>query len=177
MAEPLSCYMVLKDFAGPAATLMAAGAAVWVTYQFGLRQAKSAEAQVEIANDRLKYDLWARRYEIYSSAKSLIELVVSANDFDKIDHMKVRDLYVKIDESRFFFLPSLQQYLEALHKLTEDFLTLGAQRKTLLNDEAKWSLSADELARYSAQLREIYAELPRKFESALAFERVIDIHY
>jgi hypothetical protein len=73
-------YEFFKDFAGPIATIVAASAAFFVTVYFNQRQAGIAAAQKDIAAaqrdiavDKLKHDLFDRRYDIYSAAKRLIE--------------------------------------------------------------------------------------------------------
>jgi hypothetical protein len=43
------------------------------------------------------------RYDIYAKVKELIEYTQSIHDYEKIDSMRVRALYVKLDEARFFF--------------------------------------------------------------------------
>ena len=51
-------YQLLKDFAGPVATVIAAAtAAVFIR-----RQAKTADRQARTALDQLRYNLFERRY-------------------------------------------------------------------------------------------------------------------
>jgi hypothetical protein len=75
-------YDVLHDFAGPVATVIAAGAAVFVTWRLGRRQvaiaaqqattaelqAATARQQADTALDRLRYDLFEKRYKIYDNS-------------------------------------------------------------------------------------------------------------
>src|SRR5664280_2325345 len=68
-------YAVLKDFAGPLATFSAAVVAIVVTVVFTKAQLRIAESQRDIAHDKLKYDLFKYRYEIYEAAKALIKYV------------------------------------------------------------------------------------------------------
>jgi hypothetical protein len=53
-------YQVLKDFAGPVATIIAALAAVYVTAHFARKQAW-------LAREKLRYDLFDRRLKIFGS--------------------------------------------------------------------------------------------------------------
>ncbi len=59
------CYQVLKDFAGPTTTFIAALAAVLVTWHFNRVQTKIASSQRDIAFDKLKLNLSKKRYEIF----------------------------------------------------------------------------------------------------------------
>ena len=100
---------ILETFASPVATIIAAGAAVWVAYKFGSiqagiarEQAETAKVQKDIAYDRLKYDLFEKRYEVYDAAKRLIEAIFAKTPIDVADP-KIRELRLKLDEARFFF--------------------------------------------------------------------------
>ena len=53
-------YEFFKDFAGPIATILAAGAAVYFTQHF-------AREQAWLAREKLRYDLFDRRLKIYES--------------------------------------------------------------------------------------------------------------
>jgi hypothetical protein len=66
-----------KTFAGPIATVFAAAAAVFFTWRLGKAQVRIAQSQRDIAFDKLKYDLFDKRYEIYQTAKAIIEPMLS----------------------------------------------------------------------------------------------------
>jgi hypothetical protein len=83
---------VLKDFAGPVATTIAAITEIVVTHRFNKRQIEISRAQRDIALDKLKFDLFELRYGIYLAAKELIEYVSCHHDFDKVDHSHVTRL-------------------------------------------------------------------------------------
>ena len=53
-------YQVLKDFAGPAAAIIASGVAVFVTYRLGREQAR-------LSREKLRLDLYERRWKIFKS--------------------------------------------------------------------------------------------------------------
>src|SRR5882757_8053862 len=102
----MSTYDVLKDFAGPVATVIAAASALAVTAYFNFRQAAIATAQLkiaatqrDIASDKLKHDLFEKRYEIYDAAKSLMR-IASRYAYEKVPPETVIDLKVKLDEAR-----------------------------------------------------------------------------
>jgi hypothetical protein len=65
-----------KDFAGPLATVVAAGAPVWVTAHFSSQQAETARRQAKTAKDQLRLNLFDKRYAVYKgSAHDLFKIV------------------------------------------------------------------------------------------------------
>ncbi len=116
-----------KAFAGPAATIIAASTAAWITYRLGREQVRIAAAQAttaaaqaataaaqkeiaqsqrDIAYDRLKYDLFEKRYEIYLAAKELIEHVSKLPETKGMVDQRIVELKVKLIEARFFYPPT-----------------------------------------------------------------------
>jgi type II secretory pathway pseudopilin PulG len=80
----------LLPLAGPIATIIAAVAAVVVTWRLGRQQLRIAQQQAAIAHqqaetalDRLRYDLFEKRYAIYDATRQLIRLTI--NDSPKPD--------------------------------------------------------------------------------------------
>ncbi len=65
-------YDVIKDFAAPVVTLIAAVIAGLITLTFSRAQTRVSRSQRDIALDRLKFDLFEKRYAIYDAAKSLL---------------------------------------------------------------------------------------------------------
>ncbi len=164
---------VLRDFAGPLATLVAAIAAIVVTALFNNSQLRIAESQRDIARDKLKFDLFKNRYEIYEAAKALIEYISFIHDLEKSDATKIRNLYVKLDEARFYYPPDICKYLNDLHDRCELFFSHLAERDRVnIDDREEWSRLADVLSADQSALRAIYASLPMTFESSLAFKQL-----
>lgn len=165
-------WWFLKSFAGPLATIIAATAAVIVTVIFNLRQTAIAKAQKDIALDRLKYDLFQQRYEVYSAAKSLIEHVIHQHDFEKTDGAHIRELRVTLDEARFFFGPEVRAFISKIDWAAEDLLNGLALKWQLGDDDAGRAKVADQLGEASRKLSAMYAELPARFEKALRFDQI-----
>lgn len=170
--QEITWYGLIKDFAGPTATVFASLAAFYLGWRFGNRQTSAVTAQAEIALDKLKYDLFEKRYEIYSAAKRLIEKVMHVRSLDKSDPDEIRSLYVKIDESRFFFPRDIQLHLQDIQSTSEKLLTLVGQREIMRLGDAEWAAAADNIGAVSLRLNEFYAGLPKKFEQTLAFQQV-----
>jgi hypothetical protein len=165
-------HEILKDFAGPVATIVAAIAAACIAYIFGARQSAIAKTQADIALDKLKYDLWKERYEIYSAAKMLVEYIAYVRDPNKIDTDKVRSLCVKIDEARFYFPDVVHEFLKEIVTLSEQFVRTMVQRDILRKDDQQWTAMSDKLGSESMRLVAMYETLPEKFEEALAFKKL-----
>jgi hypothetical protein len=166
-------YEILKDFASPVVTLIAAIVAGCITFTFARIQARIAESQRDIALDRLKFDLLQRRYAVYEATKELLEYLPFIHDLEKSNASKIRLLYIKLDEARFYFPPDICSFLKEIHGRSEAFFEDLAKRDRLnIDDRERWSKLADILAGHQAAFRTIYASLPEKFESSLAFEQL-----
>jgi hypothetical protein len=168
-----STYTLIKDFAGPVAAIIASSVAGGIAYTFGKAQKQIASSQRDIAFDKLKFDLFRNRYEVYEAAKALIEHVSLVSDIQKCDPTKVRSLYIKLDEARFYFPPNICAFLDDLHARCELFFSHLSMREQFdLDDSEQWSKTADLLAADQSALRAIYAALPQRFETAFAFKQL-----
>jgi hypothetical protein len=122
----ISVWEFFKTFAQPIAVAGAAIAATVITYKIGSRQAniadaqrRIAEAQRDIAYDKLKHDLFDKRYEIYLAAKRLIEGMLVPPPGDAVKRHtdpEIKRLRLKLDEARFFFPPDTRAYCENIEK-------------------------------------------------------------
>jgi hypothetical protein len=166
-------WCFLKDFAGPLATIIAATAAVLVTIFFNMRQTGIANSQKEIALDNLKHNVFEKRYEIYTAAKSLIEYAMHQSDLEKTDSAHIRELRVTLDEARFFFGSEVRAFLAEIDQAAEDLLQ-GVALKLQFDspDHPRWSEAMDKLGSASRKLSAMYAELPEKFERALRYDQL-----
>jgi hypothetical protein len=104
-------YQFLKDFAGPTATVIAAGAAAVITLHFGRTQAQIAQQQADLAAVRLQHDLFDRRFEIYEAARTLlIDILKSGN----ISNEKLGNYIRSTEKAVFVFDQDITDYLEVL---------------------------------------------------------------
>ena len=173
-AQTISWLTLVKDFAGPVATLLAAGVATLIAFLFGRIQARVAKTQAAIALDKLKFDLFEKRYAVYMAAKQLIEYVIMQHDIDNVDSAKVRALYIKIDEARFFFDADVRSFLKQITDASESLLAAMGARQRLGNppNDTEWKTFTEILSASTTALNTRYAELPGKFEESLAFRQV-----
>jgi hypothetical protein len=113
------------------------------------------------------------RYDIYAKVKELIEYTQSIHDYEKIDSMRVRALYVKLDEARFFFDSQVIVFINEVRQIAEKrFGLLGDRWGCYEMDDDQLAELADQLTRTDISLRELYAEAPAVFETALRFGQV-----
>ncbi|MFZ0372188.1 MAG: hypothetical protein WAL39_02645 [Xanthobacteraceae bacterium] len=124
-----------RTFAGPIATVIASVTAGGVAVWFGVVQARIArsqaaiaaaqkdiaEAQLKIAFDKLKHDLFDKRYEIYLAAKGVIEAIFNQSPVNDADPA-LKKLRLKLDEARFFFPPDTRAFCEKIEKLVYETL-------------------------------------------------------
>jgi hypothetical protein len=170
-------YNVLKDFAGPVATVIAAGAATWITWRLGSRQisiaagqAQTASAQKWIAYVKLKHDLFRLRYEVYQAAKDAIELVLKTGpDQREIVDPDLTALRIKIDEARFFF-PEREV---AIFRIIEELITrhefARAEWIRFNEDDVIRFRTGDAMADAIAELSEYHRQLPALLTAELGF--------
>jgi hypothetical protein len=168
-------YEFAKAFASPIVTLIAAVIAGCITYTFARIQAGIAASQRDIALEKLKFDLSLSRHEIYEATKVLLEYVPSVTDMHKSDASRIRSLYVKLDEARFYFPPDIRAVLKDIHDGCERYLVHLAERDGIninTDDGSEFSRMAKILRDDQAFLRKAYASLPQTFEKTLAFKQL-----
>lgn len=103
-------YEILKDFAGPVATIVAAVAAVRVTAHFAREQAR-------LASEKLRYDLFDRRLSIFNSIFDFYDAMISWKGTP--EQIGARDRFFRAyQESGFLFEKELG--IEALLKDLND---------------------------------------------------------
>jgi hypothetical protein len=85
--EAMEALELIKAFAGPVATIIAAGTAAVITFVFNSwqleiakQQAATADAQRKIAAARLNFDLFAKRFLVFKAARELwVDVVQNAD--------------------------------------------------------------------------------------------------
>jgi hypothetical protein len=171
----IDMWEFFKVFSGPIAIIIASGTAAWITYKLGNRQAKTAEAQKDIAYDKLKHDLFDKRYEIYLAAKRLIEAIFAAppgDDVKRHTDPEIKRLRLKLDEARFFLPPDTRAYCENIEKNVYDVLVASRAVTGYSEDRPERQQLRDPQANAEIALANIYSELAKKFERDLGFDQL-----
>lgn len=104
-------HISFKDVAGPIATIIAALAAVSVTAYFAWHQKTIAKEQVDIAREKLRHDLYERRYRVFDAARKLLcEIAVhgTASEDD------LRAFVIGTSDAAFLFDDDLAKFLEEM---------------------------------------------------------------
>ena len=97
-------YQFFKDFAGPIATVTAALAALSVTAYFAWHQKRIAQQQADLARDKLRHDLYNRRFEIFSSIFDFYNAMISWNATPTPEQQAARQRFFRAyQESGFLF--------------------------------------------------------------------------
>ena len=95
----VDCYSVAKDFAGPVATVIGASAAVFVTWRLGLRQAEIAQQQADLAREKLRHDLYNRRFEIFTSIFDYYNAMISWTEAPTPEQQAARQRFFRAYQS------------------------------------------------------------------------------
>jgi hypothetical protein len=126
---------------------MTAFIAAGITVSFARTQANIAQSQRDIALDKLKFDLFEKRYAIYAATKELLEHMALVRDLEKSESTKIRSLYITLDEARFYFPSDICRLLSDIHTACESFFTHLAQREqTPIDNTDEWRAIAEVLA-------------------------------
>jgi hypothetical protein len=177
---------ILSTFAGPFATVTAATVAVGVTAYFNSKQVKLvaaqtataaaqkeiAQAQRDIAFDRLKYDLFEKRYAIYLAAKGMIAHTLSPPFGGAAWDEHYFKLKAQVDEACFFYGLKAIEVFTRIFELTEIIRIAKAGEASLNEDEG---FNAKQMAaKYDAELKlaDLYTALPRMMGAELGFAQL-----
>jgi hypothetical protein len=164
-------YQILKDFAGPVATIIASVTAAFITWRFASWQARIAQQQADTAKrqantsfDKLRFNLFDKRFAIYNTARELLASVINNTNLQPSD---VIALHAKLNEAEFFFSSEICEWLRTLRKDCSDLLILRSGQH-LPNAHTR----AEEIARRSNNLFDTLVDIPRRFEGELGFRHV-----
>jgi hypothetical protein len=179
-----SIYSILKDFAGPIATVVAALAAIVVTAHFSSQQSQTAKRQAaqqaKTAIDQLRFNLFERRYAIYQDIRQFLRTLINDSDkpdfraFDPVPHYRV------IEEARFFFSDKTCQWLEAARDDCQKFIAASAFR--LPTPPPMWNADTKQFqepspTRFSElrnQLVSHFDAMPNRFRHDMGFAQLTD---
>lgn len=104
---------------GPVATILAALVAVVVTGALGFAQWRIARAQRDIALDKLKLELFEKRYAIYQAALDLCRALRPS--YKRIPYEEFGELQYKLQEAMFLFSPKVVALTDRLRTLSREW--------------------------------------------------------
>jgi hypothetical protein len=187
----LAHFELLHDFAAPVATVIGAATAVVVTgiitwtlgkwqVEIARQQAKTAELQATTAKqqadtalDRLRYDLFEKRYAVY---RALTELLTDICDETIKADLHIDEKIAKfllLEEARFFFPPDTMRFVLEIRQRCDWIMTRYARHRTSkMSDPDLFPLPQD-LWDAASALRQELISLPQRFERDLGFAHVL----
>lgn len=175
-APAWSALEYIKAFAGPVATVIASSVAGYFAYA----QVQVARSQRNIAKDKLKYDLFEKRYAVYAAIR---HITGNWMDFKKENGRLGKEVnnYISIvSEAQFFFDNRTMNQIDIINDKINHLTTLEAMQEALTHKYSAFSqdvtdqriANSGKLVDAHKQLYEIHLQLPDKFASALAFEQL-----
>jgi hypothetical protein len=165
---------LFKEVIAPISTIILSAAAIAISWFFSSAQARTAKAQIHLALDKLNFDVFGKRYEIYEVTRSLIDRV-KAQDRARLHPTELRALGLKLGEACFFFDKSTQMFLKEVWTVSDRILLTRDQRE-LVNpesDEERWLALGKQLSADNARLSEMYSQLLPVFEQAMALTQLV----
>jgi hypothetical protein len=154
----------IKDFLGPAATIIAAFTAAGIAWYFAWQQARIAQQQANTALDQLRHSSFEKRYAIYKDVQDLIRLLINEADKAEFRPFEVLPHYVVMDEAMFFFPPEICAWMRQLKNDCQSFLSSHAAR----------GRNPEEYSNKQQRLVDHLTEMPQRFEQELRLRQLTD---
>ena len=158
-------YFIFKDFAQPAATVLAALAVLALAY----RQWRTSEQQAYTALDQLRFNLFQKRYAIYLEIKNLLITILHESNNPDFTYFSIILHYVTIDESVFFFSPELCAWLQKVKADCQFFFGEHTAEKELLPSSSPMPPRIYEAKR---KILSDLSELTERFRDDLIFRQL-----
>ncbi len=142
------CFTTLL---GPAATIVAAVVAVVVTGTFAKKQTDIAREQARTAKEKLRHDLFERRWRVFETALDLYYAMISWADVPTPEQVKAKDAFFRAyQQSGFLF--SKESGVEDLMKDLNDMANrVTGLKKSLRNvgidvdERVAWQKEIDDI--------------------------------
>jgi len=172
-------YDFFHDFAAPAATITAAAAtftaaivATRITLKFSRIQAEIARQQANTASDRLRLDLFQKRYAIYQAAQELIKLLEDKIPSRTLQINEVTEKLIILDEAAFYFPRDIQEYLNTLGEECQNWVSQHRQRDADGPGSPSWHSSSREMIDTLRRMNERRRSMPKIFEPVMGFSHL-----
>lgn len=163
---------IAKAFASPLATVVGAVVAVYVAWSIGKAQVRTAGAQRDIAFDKLKHDLFERRYEIHTAAKGIMERVIRTGTERPIDDFELLAMRIKLGEGRFFFPPKPVALFETIDQLTTQHEVARMSWERDNDNDAIRVRQGELMGDAIAKLSEIHRQFPKLMQAEMEFSQL-----
>lgn len=134
----------------------------------------SSAAYQRMEQNRLNFDAFDKRFEVYEAARVLIDRIKRHEDVEARMH-DLRTLELKIEQARFLFDRPIQDFLREISIVCSCILTARDRRGGLKqgSDDEHWLLLGKELSTYDAKLTALNDQLAPAFEKAIAMPQLV----
>jgi len=151
---------------GPLATIIAAGVAAWVTWKIQKRNNAVQQAQAQTARNKLKLDLFDRRYDVYEAAKKLI----FPGDY-KFEEL--RELVLRAYKGEFLFDEQVFAWIDQAVRSASNYriTQTNLQSSHSFSDEQRSTLNTESDAQI-VLFKKLEGEIQEIFRPYLSFEKV-----
>lgn len=149
-------HEVVRDLATPIVTIIVGLVAVFVQIHFNRKQ-------TVVAEDKLKFDLFEKRYGIYLAAGEMIQFVTSSKEVPGEEN-KFLELYAKLEQAQFFFDDRTRDFIGEILIASRRLLDLLNAEKTdeVLRDTRKANLD----------LHRLYMDFPFRMAPSMRFHQL-----
>jgi hypothetical protein len=150
-------HEVVRDLATPVVTIVVGFVAVFVQIHFNRKQSVVAE-------DKLKFDLFERRYAIYSAASEMVRFVTSSKEVPGEEN-KYLELYIQLDQAHFFFDDDVCNFIV-------EILTNARKLIDLLSAAEDTGEARTQLRDTHLKLSRLYTAIPLRIGPALQYSQL-----
>lgn len=149
-------YSILKDFAGPVATIIAASAAAYFAWQ----QSRTAVIQADTGIDQLRYNLFEKRRGKYDQLRAAMWMAINP-DVPHLGH----EFYASFDGIEFLFSQATCKWLDG-DVMLDCIAVVSArqQGETVGNSEAYVELKRKVITHIQS--------MPERFREELSFRQL-----
>jgi hypothetical protein len=149
-------HEVVRDIATPVITIVVGLVALFVQVHFNRKQ-------TVVAEDKLKFDLFEKRYGIYSAASELIRFVNSSKKTPGEEN-KFFELFIQLEQVHFFFDAEASDFIG-------EVLVMSRRLVDLLNAGSSIEVRT-KIKETRLELHRLYTELPVRVGPALRFAQL-----
>jgi hypothetical protein len=161
---------------GPVPTIVAALIAILVTASIGIAQRRIARAQKDIALDKLKLDLFVKRYAVSDAARNVSEYIVTRKSgvaFDYENEIKtIREWTSTIAEAGFYFDAKTRKTCDKILFLVEEYVSEANRLNVARPENPEREVIQARQRMVVRQLQDTWESLPALFEKSLEFKQL-----
>lgn len=161
-------YDVLKDFAGPVATIIAAAVAVVVTWRLGNGQLNIAKQQANTALEGLKLELYKKRFNIYTAALDLYQADMKK---ELHDIKEAEFVFIRAFRESLFLFEKQDDIYDLLERVKDGHGMISAHEENKTKQSTNATI-AENAAKARSEFEKLLLELESKLGKYLYFGKI-----